>query len=353
MSDNRTTTEAFEMLKQYLILNHNAKPASGGREVIKKCHICGDSSDPTHMHMYIGQRDGVIVYNCFKCNSKGVVDARFLRDIGCYDDNLIILISEQNSKGTNSKPIKAGNYRNVFRRKEVNILYPRSSDNKLQYICDRIGVPIDQFNPYSFKVIPNIKSFLSDNGITRYTRDERVLDVLDEHYVGFLSIDNSYIILRKVSDPSIILPNEANTRYVVYNIFEGNKGSKIYGIPGHIDTLRDVNICIAEGVFDIMSVYFNTRISAERDKTFFIAISGNSYLRAIMDLILRYGLIGSTIHVYIDNDVDMNKLRKNIYYAPGFRELFKGAFIHMNQFSGEKDFGVPKDRIDERITQIF
>ena len=33
------TTEAFELLKRYLIDNFGAKVASGGKEVIKRCQI--------------------------------------------------------------------------------------------------------------------------------------------------------------------------------------------------------------------------------------------------------------------------------------------------------------------------
>lgn len=44
---NYNTSEAFESLKAYLIQNFNAKPASGGKEIIKRCHFCGDSRDPS------------------------------------------------------------------------------------------------------------------------------------------------------------------------------------------------------------------------------------------------------------------------------------------------------------------
>ena len=57
----QNTSEAFEILKQYLIDNYNAKVASGGREIIKRCHICGDSRDLSDAHMYIGMRNGIIV----------------------------------------------------------------------------------------------------------------------------------------------------------------------------------------------------------------------------------------------------------------------------------------------------
>ena len=56
-----TGNPAFEALKVYLIKEHNAKIASGGKEIVKKCHICGDSRDPSSRHMYIGLKDGTIV----------------------------------------------------------------------------------------------------------------------------------------------------------------------------------------------------------------------------------------------------------------------------------------------------
>ena len=75
------SSEAFEALKVYMKENHNAKIVSGGREILKRCHICGDSRDHTDAHMYIGFKDGVILYNCFKCNEKGIVDGKFMRDL--------------------------------------------------------------------------------------------------------------------------------------------------------------------------------------------------------------------------------------------------------------------------------
>ena len=89
--NNNSSSEAFESLKQYMVENHRAKLVSGGREILKRCHICGDSRDQSDAHMYIGMKNGSIVYNCFKCNAGGVVDGKFLRDMDCYDPNIIFL----------------------------------------------------------------------------------------------------------------------------------------------------------------------------------------------------------------------------------------------------------------------
>ena len=49
----KNSSEAFEALKVYMRENHNAKIVSCGREILKRCHICGDSRDPTDAHMQI------------------------------------------------------------------------------------------------------------------------------------------------------------------------------------------------------------------------------------------------------------------------------------------------------------
>ena len=117
--------EAFEALKQYLIQNNKAKVVSGGREILKRCHICGDSRDPSDAHMYIGLKNGAIVYNCFKCNAGGYVDGSFLRNMDCYDPNIIYLCQEQNKAASSSNSSYSGSLRRSHSR---NIAVPISTN---------------------------------------------------------------------------------------------------------------------------------------------------------------------------------------------------------------------------------
>ena len=89
----------FIALRDYLIENYNAKRASGGKECIIRCPFCGDSRDTSKAHMYIGvnkKHNNAISYNCFKCNSGGIVGLEFLKKLNIYDMTLINLVLDYN-----------------------------------------------------------------------------------------------------------------------------------------------------------------------------------------------------------------------------------------------------------------
>lgn len=343
---DNTTNEAFEALKQYLIENNKAKLVSGGREILKRCHICGDSRDPSDAHMYIGLKNGSIVYNCFKCNAGGYVDSVFLRNMDCYDPNIIYLCQEQNKASASSNSSYSGILRKYNARK---LMIPISTNEfamkKIDYIFNRLGYPIDQSFISNFKIILNLKEFLVFNGITKYTRDPNMVDLIDKFFVGFLSMDNRYVILRRLV-PEGKLPSYIDYRYINYNIFGGNDGMKYYTIPTMINTLMPINIHIAEGVFDIISIYLNL---PHTGNDIYAAVNGKTYVSIIKYFMMIYGFMGFNLHIYPDADVsdyEMVKIKNEL-------SMFNiKIFVHRNKSIGEKDYGVSPDRIIDSITEL-
>lgn len=347
--NNDRTSEAFEALKQYLIDNHNAKLVSGGREILKRCHICGDSRDLSDAHMYIGMKNGSIVYNCFKCNAGGPVDGRFLRDMDCYDPNIIYLCNEQNKKSNSSNQSYSGGFRTMRSRHMVfPFMHDEFARKKIGYICNRLGINLTQSDLANLKIVLNIKQFLNANGITKYTRDPELMDLLDKFFIGFLSMDGTYVILRRLV-PEGKLPSYIDYRYINYNIFGNNQGMKHYVIPMMINTLRPLNIHIAEGAFDIISIYRNLVTPYNANNDIFAAVCGKTYLSLIKHFIVTYGFNGFNLHLYPDADIadyEMIKIKKEL-------SLFNiKIFIHRNMYPGEKDFGVSHDRIQDSFTKI-
>lgn len=345
-------SEAFEALKQYLIQNYGAKTASGGKEIVKRCHICGDSKDKTDAHMYIGLNNGRIVYNCFKCNANGLVDGLFLRGMGCYDHNIIIAVQEQNKQNQNSNQSNPNRYKYL---KHVysfipsyNVNYDEFTQRKLDYLEKRLGIKFSIHDVRNYKIVLNILEFLNQNNITFYTRHPNIMDLLNKYFVGFLSMDNTYIILRRVI-PEGNLPSFIDTRYVNYNIFNlEDGGTKFYTIPSNIYTDKPLSIHIAEGVIDILSIRMN--LMSHIENGLFSAICGKSYSSLIRHYIVNYGFVNFDLHLYIDNDVDNGGIIK----IKDDLRIFNGInlYTHRNSFPGEKDFGVPKDRIDDSIFSI-
>lgn len=345
MSNN--SSEAFEALKEYMVSKYNAKIASGGKEIVKRCHLCGDSRDISSAHMYIGLKNEAIVYNCFKCNSSGIVNGHFLRNMGCYDPNIILLCQDQNSKFTNSNP-----YANTFAKfyNSKNVYIPSCSNEfanrKIEYISNRLGHPMTQYEIKRFKIILNLKYFLNFNNIQNYTRHPDMVDLMDKFFIGFLSMDNRYVILRRLV-PEGKLPKFIDHRYINYDIFGFGDGIKYYTIPNEINTTIPLDIHIAEGIFDILSIYMH--VAPIGSNGIFSAINGKSYSSLVRFLIVNYGFSGFNLHLYPDADIPnytMQNIKDDI-------KLFNvKVFVHRNAYEGEKDFGVSYGRIIDSCTKI-
>lgn len=346
MIDNPVTSDAFEALKEYMLQNYDAKVVSGGKEIIKRCHFCGDSkNDLSAKHLYIGLKDGLIKYNCFKCPAKGIVNFKFLKDLDCYDVGLINLCEEQNKKNSSSDYRSSNVLRNDLYIKQL--IIPNYTNEfgykKLKYISNRFGHEISINDTIRFKIILNLKDFLDINGVYKYTRHPNTIDILNKYFVGFLSMDNKYVVLRRlVSEDK--LPKQVSSRYINYNIYGDENAMKYYAIPTVINTVYPLDIHVAEGAFDILSVYMH--VAPIGSNAIYACISGNSYLGLIQFLILRFGFTSFNLHVYLDADADKHYIDS---FIESLRVFNINLYLHMNQFSGEKDFGVPMNKIEDSI----
>lgn len=348
MSRPQEVNEAFEALKEYMIHEHNAKLASGGREIVKRCHFCGDSRDPSARHLYIGLKDGLIKYNCFKCNSSGLVDGKFLRDMECFDVGLMNLCTEQNRKMSETNSAKFGSLSTASYLR--NIVIPLSDNEfaqkKLIYLSNRLGHMFTSNDAAKFKIILNLKDFLDINRIEKYTRRPEHVDLLDKFFIGFLSTDNKYVILRRLI-PEGKLPKEIDTRYLNYNILGRNDGMKNYTIPGIINTTLPLDIHIAEGAFDILSIYMH--VAPIGGNAIYSAIAGKSYLNLVKLFISQYGFTGFNLHLYPDLDIEHKEMIaiKNMVAPFGIQ-----CYVHRNLTPNEKDYGVTMDKIIDGVTKI-
>lgn len=338
------TIEVFEALKVYLLQNHNAKLASGGKEITKKCHICGDSKDPSSRHMYIGMRDGAIVYNCFKCNSSGVVNSEFLRGLDCSDLDLMKMCNANTLSNYRIYKNESFEQNSKFYIPKITFTDTPGNAKKLASINKRMGIDFsNRLN--EFKIVLNLKEFLTNNGINKYTRHHNIIEELSQFFIGFLSTNNKYVYLRRLVPEDRVHPS-IRSRYVKYNIFDLDT-SDYYILPKIVNPYS-LNIYIAEGPFDIIGVYILNN-SSNIDNAIYGAIGGKSYLGFVKYFIQKYGLISFTLHIYADNDIEMYELEKiNNFLRPYGNKIY----VHFNTFPNEKDFGVDKMHIIDSVKQL-
>lgn len=327
------------------------KVASGGKEIVTRCIFCGDSKNPTHSHFYISvpQSDtDLSFYQCKRCPNKGIVDDDLLRKLGCSDSNILVEVAKHNTEVMNLPKYKTLKTIDVYPLHWNQYRLDNMSQFKIDYINNRIGSNFNINDLINLKIFLNLADIIDSNNLP-LTRDTRVCQALNDNFIGFISYDNSYTSLRKVTDTELY--KTLNKRYIIYSLINKSEDRKnYYVIPSSIDiyNLSPVKIHIAEGQFDILSIYYNLN-KCNNFQNIYIACNGKSYTQAIEFILEETGVINYEVHLYPDNDMQNYELN-NVLNAIGF--LPTDIYIHRNQYPNEKDFGVPANRISEFIKVI-
>lgn len=347
MSDNAFGSQFTDFIEKMF---PEAKKASGGREIRIRCRYCGDSKDPTHSHMYIHvpmDKTDVPTFHCFLCQISGLVSSKTLIEWGIYEPLFANELDKNNKIA--SKYSKFKGYENIHYPFFNGVSNMDLALKKIDYIKSRIGVELTLEECMKQKIVLNLKEVLDyyPNGVTQYTRHPNIIQQLNDNFVGFMSLDNNFVNLRRIVDKGIVYEG-IDKRYINYNVHgKVDNTEKMYIMlyTGDLTIPERIQIHIAEGPFDILSIRYNLR---RNENGIFGAVTGSGYLGLLIHLICVYKLFYFDVHIYPDNDDHgsdyiMNKIRR--YILPYGAKLF----IHRNMYEGEKDFGVTPDRIIENI----
>lgn len=323
-----------------LALLPNAKSAAGGKEIITDCPFCGKEG---HLYISIPRNGKPSKYNCFKCPKCGNTK-NILKNFGINNKEIEEFLSSHKEDMNGVKSYNRDKFKlfvPIEPPTEINIL-------KLNYINSRLGINLSFRELAENKIFLNLELLLGYNKITRLTRDFRIVRALAENFIGFISIDNGYSNLRKFTD--VKLHPSIDKRYIVYNISGEEDQKKFYVPPTTLDIYKKVTVHMSEGPFDILGVKYNV-VGPYKDNQLFIAGGGKSYPSIIQMIIMEYGFIDLEFHVYMDNDDDSEN--KIINFAQKLYSIYGYNFyIHHNAYPGEKDYGVPRERIIDRNNLI-
>lgn len=338
----------WKVYQQYLIQNLPlAVPASGGKFVHCRCMECGDSIHPHSKHMYIyipWENDGVSWYYCHKCNCSGFMSHRKLIEWGIYDKELAQELNEYNaSVFRNPSYLNKYSPNRSFKVFYENENHEKETQYKLRYIQERVGVPLTLEQLSSLKIVLRLSDLLKQNHVYKLTRHENIVRELSEYFIGFLSIDNAFLNMRRVVKEGVVYQG-IDKRYVNYQIFDKeNTSQRFYTIPTTIDlnVPQRIKLHISEGPFDILSVYLNV---TNQEPGIYTCVAGSNYISVILYFLIEKRLPMIELHIYPDNDkqgsiLKMKELRDKI------PDPTIPIYIHRNLMYGEKDFGVPKNRI--------
>lgn len=309
------------------------------KEISVRCPVCGDSyknARSSHLYIKLDVSEGEPhTYYCQRCRAKGVVNTDFLKQLKLYDTDLSTKLAY------NLKIASKNNKNKIKYLKKAKLEIPECTVDKLslvklKYINDRIGTNLELSDLKRFKIFLHLYDLLDLNKITYLTCRDGLGDILDKNFIGFVSYDNNYAIMRNLSKK--MLPD---TRYYNYNIMNNYDNTKrFYIIPTKIDVLQpEVNVVIAEGIFDILGIYHN--IEKNHENTLFIAVCGVGYNLVIHE-IAKMGFLNMNIKFYSDSDQNINMYKK-IKREFSFLSNQRLEVIYNKK---AKDFGVTPDLID-------
>lgn len=331
-----------------------AEPVAGRTELLLRCRFCGDSHDPSHAHLYISvprSNTDLSFYHCKKCPAHGIVDDEFLRKYEVLDSNMLIAINKHNAEVMNTpkykrlRKIDKYNLYNRYVRKDPNNKY------KIDYINNRIGSNFTLEQMINLKIALNLYDILNSNSL-ELTRHKSITDSLDKYFIGFISYDNAFINMRKTTDKELY--KSINKRYINYDLVSKTDDNKnYYVIPTQIDLSNPtpIKIHIAEGPFDILSIYYNLN-GCNNYQNIYASCNGKGYLNTLEFILKETGVINFEFHYYPDNSKDVTNREINIINNT-VSKLNCPVFMHRNSFKGEKDYGVPKNKIIDNVFRIF
>lgn len=328
------------------------KPSSNLRNWVVRCPYCGDSRTANHGHFSIRideQSSAPMIYRCLRCNDSGVLTIQTLEDLGLYvNGDLSSGIQLVNRFGSNSAYFKD-------RVKRFKVPVPNdTAENaqKLDYINQRLGINLTYEECAEYKIVLSIVEFMRFNGIKLSKENNgasinlpiRSLKEFEQNYLGFLSSNNNKLTMRDFT------PDQHGFfgRYYKITIDLMNQSpNTFYGLKNQFDLLYNdsIDVHISEGTFDILSVYRNFE-HADTQNSLFFASCGYGFSTILKYLIYMGVTTDINLHIYSDADkTDLDHLR-------GLKKGNLGLWldrviVHRNGYAGEKDFGVPKNRIQE------
>ena len=298
------------------LLNTGYFKKQSGKEYVCTCPFCGKRK-----HCYVMfdlSNDTPLLYNCFRCNRSGIINKEFLEYFGL-----------ENMKIPKTKMLRKIDIANAISDSSKVVMFNVNNVRKIKlfkdYIKWRVGIEPDLDDLMKFQLITEpgmyAREYLGENYDDRWF----------ETSIWF-KLDNGNIHGRSLVDDE--------KRWIK---FKSNRVRVVgtYSIKSQFDIETDINICIAEGIIDVIGLYYYNRLNDPCGNYVYIASLGKNYEVGIKNAITR-GIFGDSVNIriYKDSDVD------NVWIDKEMCALFKSVSLYGNVIG--HDYGVPMDQIDAK-----
>lgn len=234
----------------------------------------------------------------------------------------------------------------VYFLKEESIIDDEVNRAKLKYFNDRLGLKLGYRDLIENKIVLSLASLIQNNNL-ELTRHPSIVKELDTFFLGGIGMNNAVVNLRNLNQGNVL--SSIDKKYVNYKLIKiCDDPKRFYSIPTISNYNNKIRVNIAEGIFDINSIFFNLRNGNRMDEIY-VAVGSKAYVSAIKIILEEFGLLNTEFHIYLDNDVEEEIVcRIENILSP----LQISTFLHRNGYNNEKDFGVPLSRIKDNKVQL-
>ena len=263
-----------------------------------------------HLYMKIDVTDDSNVgYNCFKCNAHGSLSYKLLELLNITDIKL-----PKFKGGRRIERSKVSETYNVSTVEESDGI-----DKIREYINSRVG---------HYPTIEELRMFQYMGNPEKYVDEYLKGDKLCLKNRYWFRISNGNIVGRYHND-------DTHNRWLKYRPGCKVESWGIYNIKMPFDIYQPINVVIAEGIMDVIGLYYNNPIS----NAIYIAVLGKNYGLG-MRYIINRGIFGRSVNVKIFKDSDVDNIRMEETDIC----LFKNVQVYENMSA--KDYGVLPDKLD-------
>lgn len=311
--DSKMTNDRHQELQDFksALINSGLFKHMNGVQYTSQCPYCLDNRQ--HCYVKIDTASDIpVVFYCHKCIAHGLVKQDFL-------DRLNLDIKMPKFIGTASPDINNGVSIKVI---GDTVTEKHDTSYVREYIESRVG---------KYPTLEELKIF-------QYVGDPRkyAFDYLGYGGDGKVFNNRYWFKLTNGNITGRWKDDNCDHRWMKFKTTRV-KSSGLYTLKNGIDAYKPITIVIAEGVFDIIGLYYNGNI----ENGLFIGVAGKDYSKGIKHALSK-GIYGDSVHVRIYRDPNVGN--DEVYVDPTMCELFKSVDLYYNAF--DEDYGIKPDKLD-------
>ena len=273
------------------------------------CPRCGDAKYHTYVKVSF-TNDDPVVWHCFKCNASGIVNQEWL-NAHELDIQAPTNIKYQKRLTVNDTP--------TTKLLDVSVKENHDITRVSEYIHSRVGhIPTLQ-ELQAFQYVGDPVTYANDYLGGYYNYGDRC----------WFLLSNGTMIGRTYHDTD----KQRWIRFKTNRV----RHRGLYTMKTPIDLYQSINIVIAEGVMDVIGLYY----LHPYDNAFYIGTLGSEYAFGLQYMIKR-GIFGNSVNIHIFKDEDV--ANQNIMIDKRTKRLFKHIDVYEN-LNG-KDYGILPNQIE-------